>query len=322
MSSRFMLGLITAVLLITVFIPGCVIEESNEEKPSDDELLPITVVDDMGDSITISKWPEKIVSLSASATEILYALHLGDKIVGVDSGSDYPSESKNHKVVFDGFTSTLNTEELISLDPDLVILHNLLDNSENARKAIRSNGFNLLVLDPVVIDDVLDNILLMGEVTNRHSEAKTLTDSLGKRIDEVKEAGLAINSTSRPKVLYVIYYDGASNPWVSGKHTLVDDQIGKAGGMNAVSGMDGNFEVNLETIIDEDPDIILTSQSSTWPTVSRSKILEDPVLKTVNAVKNGHVYDIDGDTTDRPGPRSVDGLEEINKIITNMMAGR
>jgi iron complex transport system substrate-binding protein len=78
-------------------------------------------------------------------------------------------------------------------------------------------------------------------------------------------------------------------------------------------------QIGLETIIAEDPDIIITSQSTTWPTQSRRALLDDDTLKDVSAIKNQKVFDIDGDMVDRPGPRMVDGLEEMNGHVEDFV---
>jgi iron complex transport system substrate-binding protein len=234
--SIFMIGIAVTVLLVTIILPGCIYDDDNDKKKkSETPGLPITVVDDMGRSITIYEYPERIVSMAPSTTEILYELNLGDKIVGVDSASNYPEEAKNHEVVFT--YQVLDEEKLVEIDPDLVILNHRLDLSEVARDAIEGYGYNLIILNPVVVEDVLDNIELIGKVTNRVEEADTLIDAMQTRIDDVVETTQSsIGEISN--VLYVLYYDGSADPWVAGEKTYVDDIISKAGGRNIISGSD------------------------------------------------------------------------------------
>jgi iron complex transport system substrate-binding protein len=313
-------GLLVLTIIIVAILPGCL--HDTDEGEVDDvpgDLLPITVVDDVGNNITITKYPERIVSLSASITEILYELNMGDKITAVDSASNYPADAQDKEVIFDGFDG-LNVEKFVEHNPDLVFLHHKLDLYETWRNKIWDLGYDIVILDPVQIEDVLDNINLIGKVTNRTEEAKTLMDSLESRIDSVEESAHQQAGETKIKVLYVVWYGGADQgePWVSGRDTYADDMIEKAGGMNMVTSFEGYEQISPEKIISNDPDIIICSQNSEFPTETREIILADTIFKSTSAVKNGHVYDIDGDTIDRPGPRIVDGLESMFDLLSEV----
>jgi iron complex transport system substrate-binding protein len=122
----------------------------------------------------------------------------------------------------------------------------------------------------------------------------------------------------------VIWYGGSDpgtgggDPWVSGKHNFINDLIVKSGGINIINDFEGNNPVNLEIIVSEDPDVIICSQSETWPSMTRELILSDPIFSTITAVKENRVYDINADTTERPGPRLVDGLETMQDLILGL----
>ncbi|UCH88810.1 MAG: ABC transporter substrate-binding protein [Thermoplasmata archaeon] len=307
-----MLGMVLAVVLTLVITPGCIIDEDE----FDPEAETLTVFDDMGNNVTVEKYPMRIASLSPSATEILYALDVGDRIVGIDSASNYPSEASNHEVVFT-YTG-LNNEKLVEVNPDLVILNHNLDLSGNARSKIKEFGYSLVILNPVIIEDVLDNIELIGKLTGRDSEAKVLMDTMEDKIDEIEAKGLEHSSQTTTKVLYVVDYDGSDDPWVACENTYVDDIITKAGGMNIISGYEGFIQVSLETIVDENPDIIICSQNDAFPTPTRETILADPVLKELDAVEAGEIYDVNADIVERPGPRITEGLEFFYQHISDL----
>jgi iron complex transport system substrate-binding protein len=305
-------GIIITIIVIIAVIPGCIVTDETEEVP-EGELLPITVVDDTGENITIYKYPERIASLSPSSTEILYELGVGDDIVAVDSASNYPVEALNKTVVF-SYTGILE-EEFLNSDPDLVIMSHRLDLSEVSRDWMREKDYKLVILDPVEIEDVMDNILLLGKLVGREDKAKTLANTMESRIDAVEEKGLELSKEKTVKVLYVIYYDGTDNPWVGGRDTYIDDIIYKSGGRNIITGFEGNMQVSSETIIDAEPDLIICSQNDAFPTPSKKSIEEGAALKSLDAVKNGNVVEINADLVDRPGPRIVDGLETFQGFL-------
>jgi iron complex transport system substrate-binding protein len=317
MISKFKIGLIIAVLFIMTFLPGCVIEDSAEEEVPDDELLPITIVDDMGDSITITKWPERIVSLSPSITEILFEIGLGDKIVATDEASNYPEKAKDIKKVDSAYTGL--HEDFALTDPDMVFINYNMDHDLEVKDRCELLGFTIIRFDPEFIEDIMDNIDTIGKVTNTASEAKTLRNAMESRVDEVEKKGNELEPSSKIKVLYVLYYDGETDPWVGGRDCIADDFISKSGGINIISGVEGYNVVSLETIVGENPDIIICSQDQQFPTETKNKILTDPALSTITAVKNSDVYEVDSDTIDRPGPRMVDGLEKVQEHIFTVM---
>jgi iron complex transport system substrate-binding protein len=274
------------------------------------------IKDDLGDNVRVPKKIEKIISLASSITEILYSLNMGDKIVGRDSGSNYPSDANKIEVVatFEG----IDLEKVLAKDPDIIIMDKTLDLSENNYQKMVDYGLSVFRVYPKNMQDVLDNIELIGKVVDNKGTAKALVSDLETRIDTVRTRGDAF--TTNPKVLHVIYYGGpeAGSPWVGSTSTISGDLISIAGGDVVVKDGQGfSLQRSVEQIIGYNPDIIFTSQDNTWPTPSREAILNDDALENVNAVKNGKVIDINADLVDRPGPRLVDGLELISNYISS-----
>jgi iron complex transport system substrate-binding protein len=275
--------------------------------------------DDSGTTVKVPKKIETIISLSSSITEILYELELGSKIVGIDSGSNYPPEVKKIDVVmtFEG----VDIEKILAKDPDLIIMDKTLDLSEKNYDKMTSFGMNVFRVYPKNLDDILDNIVLLGEITATSNKASEIVISLQERIDTVKTRGAAISDSTSPKVLHVVYYDGASSPWVHTSSTFSGDLISIAGGDVVMKDSSGfSIQITVEELISKDPDIIFTSQDDTWPTPSRDSILNDDLLDSVSAVKNDYVLDLNADLVDRPGPRMIDGLELISNHISNYIS--
>ena len=275
--------------------------------------------DDSGIIVKVPKKIDTIISLSSSITEILYELELGNNIIGRDSGSNYPPEAQKIDVVmtFEG----VDIEKMLVKDPDLIIMDKTLDLSEKNYDKMTSFGMNVFRVYPKKLDDILDNIELLGEISSTSEKATELINSLQERIDAVKTRGAAISDSDRPTVLHVVYYDGSSSPWVHTSSTFSGDLVSLAGGNVMVKDNSGfSIQITIEELISKDPDIIFTSQDETWPTPSRDSILNDSLLDSVSAVKNGYVLDLNADLVDRPGPRMIDGLELIANHISKYIS--
>lgn len=308
---RYALVLLFAVAVITVSFAGCL---DPEEEEGD-----ITYIDQVGNVVTLSGTPEKIVSLAPSITEILFELGIGDRVVGRDDSSDYPAATADIEIVTSFLD--LDLEVVIYADPDIVLMDKTLDMSGNWYDALKGAEIPVYQVFPQSLDEVLEQITLIGEVCGVEDKATEVTDGLKDRIDAITNVTDGIDDGDKPDVLFVIYYGIGSDPWVGTDHTFSGDLIAKAGGNNIISDDGGiGIQVSLEVVILEDPDIIFTSQSAAWPTESRQQILDDEALEDVAAVKNGAVYDVNGDLTDRTGPRLVDGLELLYDYISQVGA--
>jgi iron complex transport system substrate-binding protein len=307
--------IIILIILFAGSLAGC-INNSNNTVPKDDYKV---ITDSIGDQVRVPVKIDKIISLAASITEILFSLDLGDKIVGRDSGSNYPKgEIENIEIVstFEG----INLEKILAAEPDIVLLDKTLDMSDTNYNKLTENGLTVFRVYPQKLVDVIEDIKLLGEVTGRKSIANNLASQLQTRINTVRTRGETISNPDQPKVLYVIYYDGTSSPWVGTTSTISGDLITIAGGDVAVEDSTGfSIQITIEQLIDLNPDIIFTSQDETWPTPSKDSILNDDALSNVDAVKSGHVSDVNADLVDRPGPRLVDGLELVSGQITSIL---
>jgi iron complex transport system substrate-binding protein len=301
---------IIVLLLISNLIAGCI--EENESPP----VNPVYITDDTGKNVSVPGNVDKIISLAPSVTEILFSLDLGDKIVGIDSGSNYPPETKDIEIVstYEG----VDIEKIISKEPDIIFMDKTLDLSETNYNQLLSYNLVVFRVYPTTLQDVLDDILLIGEVTKNELKANELVDDLTSRINNVKTRGDLISEPNRPTILHVFYFDGATSPWVGTSSTFSGDLIEIAGGDVAVNDNQGfSIQITVERMIELDPDIIFTSQDETWPTPTRESIVKDDTFKGLKAVKNDRIIDVNADLVDRSGPRLVDGLELFSQYITS-----
>jgi iron complex transport system substrate-binding protein len=270
----------------------------------------VTVTDDFGETVTIRGTPQRIVSLAPSNTEILYALDLDDRVVGVTDYCNYPPEAASKPRV--GGYSTVNIEKVIAAEPDLVIA--ALGNTEDVVNRLRSLGLTVVSLNPLTIEDVLHDIELVGVVTGQEEEASTLAEELRARVEAVTAKTETLEE--KPSVTHVVWYDPI---WVSGQDTFQDEVIRMSGGVNVFDQVYGWGIISLEEFIVTDPDYILVSSGDGMGERGRDIVydyfMNEPRLQELTAVREGHVYVIDADAVSRGGPRIVDALEEMAAII-------
>jgi len=268
---------------------------------------PGTYTDDMGREISIDKMPERIVSHVPPITEILFALGLGEKVVGVSDYCDYPEEAKLKASVGDYYNPSI--ERIVDLDPDLV----LTDGHSETVKQLDSLGIALLVLDPTDFEGIYRDIELLGKVTGAESNAEQVIDDMKKEISDVLEK---VKDAPRISVFYIIDATDLNNPWTAGPGSFVDSLIGMAGGENVAGKAPGPWvQLSIEQIVSSDPEIIILPAAHGTVFTSPDVLKEHPVWREVSAVKQDNIYSIDGDLVDGYGPRIVQGLKEIARII-------
>jgi len=264
-----------------------------------------TVTDDSGTTITIHGEPQRIVSLAPANTEILFALGLGDKVVGVTDYCNYPPEAKTKPSI--GGYSTVSVEKVIALKPDLIVAS--YGNGADVVNQLVALNRTVIVLNPANTSGVLNDITMVGYATGTDDNATMLVTSLQARIDAVEENASAM--TVHPEVAQVVWNDPL---YVSGNGTFQDELITMAGGTNAFSGKPYWATVSAEEFVAADPDILIVNSGTGMGGSEDSIALaleNDTRFANVAAIKNHHVYVIDSDTVDRGGPRIVDAFEII-----------
>lgn len=275
----------------------------------------MVVVDDLGREVIIDKPPERIASMAPSATEILFALGVGDKVVGVTDACDYPPEAEEIEKVGGAFG--YDVEKIVELNPDLVVMDRYLDlyPPGDWLSKLEEVGLKTVVLYAKSFDDVFHDIKLVGNATLSQENATELVDSLEQRVKAVTDKVKDLTEDERPRVFATGYYDGESDPWTSGYGTFGDDIIKKAGGINVAGIKSGYFQMDLEAVIWANPEIVIVIEDYKWPTPTYDALLRDNRLSIINAMENDAVYKVDANLMSRPGPRLVDGLEETAEIL-------
>ncbi len=277
--------------------------------------FPLWVVDGFGRNVTIDRLPTKIVSLSPSNTEVLFAVGAGSRVVGVTRYCDYPPEvlgrvGDGSLVVVGGFVDP-NVEVIVSLEPDLVLASG--DLQLDVVSNLEAKGLTVVALYPRTVEDVVSDVRLAGRIVGSSDKAERLADSMAARIAAVVEG--VERTIERPRVYYEVWYD----PLMSvGPGTYLNDLIEMAGGVNIFADSKAPYPiVNPETIIEADPEIIIVAKGYMGLALeeTRSEIRDRPGWGAISAVRNDKVYEVDEDTLYRHGPRIVDGLEVLARII-------
>jgi len=266
-----------------------------------------TFTDDAGRQVSISKTPERIVSHVPPITETLFALGLGDRLVGVSDYCDYPEEAKSKPSVGNYYNPSI--ESIVALEPDLV----LTDGHSDSIKQLDELEITYLVVDPKDVDDIFESIELLGRATGIEGAARKLIDDMKREIESVQEQ---VKDASGVRVIYLIDATDLTNPWTAGPGSFVDHLINMAGGENIAARAIGAWvQISIEEIVNADPEvIILPGKHGTAFTVP--EVLENnPAWRETTAVKEGNIYVIDGDLVDGYGPRIVQGLQELARII-------
>ena len=258
------------------------------------------VFDDLGRLVAINGTPQRIISLAPSNTEILFALGLGDKVVGVTDWCDYPPEALDKEKV--GGYATPNIEKIVALNPDLVLV--AYGTPMDVINNLVGLGLTVFGIKTTDLDDLLNDIRRVGEITDKEVEAQTLTSEMANKIQTVTNQTQELEQRSR--VFYIVWHDPL---WTAGSGTFIDELIEKAGGVNIFGNVTGYPMVSIEDVLARNPEIIIASE---W---SYDWAMNATELASTNASQTGRIYTLDDNLIQRPGPRLVEGLEWFAHFI-------
>lgn len=251
---------------------------------------------------------ERIISLMPSNTEILYALGMGDEMVGVSTVDDYP-KAVEHVEKFDAMQ--LNYETLLKAKPTLIFAHESMTSQEKLLKRLSDKGIKVVtVKDAQSFDEMYASIDQIGKAVHKEKEADQLEAKIKEDIKQVIDK--YHKKLSGKKVLVEV--SPAPEIYTGGKGTMFDDMIHQLGSANVFHDINGWQPVNSEAIIKRNPDVIIAT-SDLSDEVYKASVEKRGGFSNLNAVKHGAVYTIDTDAISRPGPRIAQGLKELAETI-------
>ncbi|MEF3302773.1 ABC transporter substrate-binding protein [Paenibacillus sp. GYB003] len=263
-------------------------------------VYPLTVKDSSGKEFTFAKAPERIVSLSPTETEVLFALGLGDKIVGVSNLDDYPEEAKS-KPKMGNLQG--NPEAIIAANPDIVFAG--LSLNKNSVAKLNELKLNLFQTNPKTIDEAMERILLFGRITDKQEQAEKVVAQMQKEKQQVVDALKGLKPEQKKKV-YIEFSPG----WTVGKGEFLDDMITLAGGVNVASDLQGWKQISEEKVIQQNPDVIFFAKAV--PDLEKT-IRGRSGWDKIAAIQANKVIALDDNLLSRPGPRITKALADMAK---------
>lgn len=294
-----------AAVLVCASFTACGVNDKQTNAAA--EKFEVTVTDSSNHITTLTKKPERIVSLAPSTSEIVAALGAEAKLVGITEYCSFPEEIQDSAKV--GGTSTPNLEKIIELKPDLVLA------STHVPKEIVTKLRDLKI--PTVFLNENDNFggtyLAITEIANLIGEKekgeKLVNDMKAKKDAIVSAVDKELEGKERPTIYFTNSF-GENGDYAAGGDTFVSEILELAGGKNIAKDVKG-WVYSKEKLVEKNPEIIIVPSGMDL----KKQLSETPVYKDLDAVKNGKVYEVNGDKISRQGPRVVEALEEVAKAI-------
>ena len=308
--------LILTIVSLAFLLAGCAPALTATPTPSQPlptpvpTATPISLTDGLKRAVSLPAPAQRIVSLAPSNTEILFAIGGGSQVVGRDSFSDYPAEAKSVADI-GGSTGNYNTEAIVALHPDLILAGEI--NPPELVASLQQLGLTVYFLpNPTGLDGLYANLGTVGSLTGHSAQAAALVSSLQARVAAV-DAKVA-TAASHPSVYYELDGTDPTKPYTAGPGTFVDLLIARAGGTNFGAQLKEQWaQISLEQLVVGNPSIVILGDSAYG--VTPASFASRPALDQLAAVKANQVYPFDDNLVSRPGPRLVDGLEALAKLI-------
>ena len=268
-------------------------------------LAPRTFVDDLSRKVYLAKAPARVVSLAPSITEILFAIGLQDRIVGVTQFCDYPPEARRKPKV--GYAQP-NLESLVALQPDLVLAPREFMRADLISK-LEQLKIPVFILDAKTVEDIASHIQLVGRMLGTSDSADRVAVELRRRLSELKAR---TERLPKPRVLYVLN----SQPLITvGPGSFVHHVIESAGGTNVAEHAASPYpRLSIEEVIKRDPEVILFPVGSLEGIPASEQQLWRR-WSTLSAVKREQFHQVSSDLLNRPGPRILEGVETLARIL-------
>ena len=283
---------------------------SSPASPTPAPAFPVSLTDDEGMTVMLDARPETIVALTPAATETLFAIGAGDRVVATDDGSDYPPEARPLPDV--ATFAAVDVEKVIGLDPDLVIAGGLGFTPADAITKLRSLGVPVLVVYAQSIEAVSKDIELLGDATGQSAQADALAGSMRTEMDAIASAAsaAATASGSRPRVFYDVGYLAETGQIYGPAEGSFLEQMVALLGVDVITADPTTYEIPLETLIERDPQVIIVGVNALYqPTPA--EIAKRNGWGVLTAVKNGDIRPVNDTEITRPGPRLPMGLRNL-----------
>ncbi len=261
---------------------------------------PYSVTDDLGFEVTLSAEPMRVVAMIPSHTETLCAINACDKLVGVDTYSNFPARVNELPKLGSAFEP--NLEAIVALQPDLV----LVDESSDLAQALRQVGIPVYAGTAQTFDEVFEKFAVLGELVGRETEAALLTGRVQGSIRATSERAAQLKPT-------LVYFEIDPTPYSVGPESFIGVLLSRAGGANIVEESLGDFpQLDPEYIVSADPEVVIVSERDA------GSLPERPGWAGIAAVQNGRVVSTTralDDAISRPGPRLAEAVRFFARAL-------
>ena len=324
--------LLSIVLVLSVVLAACApattvepeIEIKNAEEPTEipptaveteeptlePESVAIALEDDLGVEVVLEEPAQKIISITPSMTEILFAIGAGDRLIGRDSNSTYP-EAAVEVVDLGGMWDGIPVEDILAMEPDLILAGEIY--SADAIAELRDLGLTVFwQANPKDFDGLYGNIRDLAVLTGMEDQAEDLITGLNGRVAALDEK--LIDVEEMPLVFYELDASEPATPWTAGYGNHISHIINRAKATNIGDVLEGEWvQISSEELVAQNPDVILLADSPYGVTVE--SVAERAGWCNIKAVVDGEVYPFDPFYLSVPGPRLVDGYEQVAAIL-------
>jgi iron complex transport system substrate-binding protein len=300
---RLALGVVTLFFLLVACTTDSSTAPSVAPSSAASSTFPLTITDDDGTSVTIEQAPQRIVTYAPSMTEIVFALGGGDRIVGVAGAfDDYPPEAQDIEEVGGAgdFGVDPNIEKVVSLEPDLFLT---IAGGDTWKKQLRDLDVPVVTFNATDFADLLDDIDSIGQVIGAGTEAESLAQQMQATADEVTHEA---EEQGRVTCFFEVYDPPLTTV---GPNTFIFDLLERAGCDPVTASAKSDYpEWSVDELVAESPQVYVATPESAK---SVAAIARRPGFADIRAVELGNVVLIDSDLVTRPGPRVVEGLQQL-----------
>ena len=271
----------------------------------------LEVTDMTGRTVALDAPAKRVVAITAANVEVLYALGAGDTLVGRGEYCNYPEEALNAPAVKSG--AELNVEEVLALQPDLVIMDTMAQTTEQVA-ALENAGLKVIITKEDGIAGVYEAIALIGKAVGKDAEADKLVADMKAAFDEI-----AAKAENTGKTVYFEISPLQWGLWTAGKGTFMDEIANLCGLTNVFADVDGWASVSEEQVLQRNPDYIVTTSAyyGEGPTPVE-EIKGRAGWNQVTAVVEDHVFNADNDAITRPGPRLVEAAQALLDFVSGV----
>ncbi|MCP8618111.1 ABC transporter substrate-binding protein [Salirhabdus salicampi] len=303
---KFLFLSLVAIMMFALVACGNEADNENVQNNDHEDEVPssVTLTDDTGTEVTIEGDVDRIISLIPSTTEMVFALGLGDKVVGVSEFDNFPAEVTDIEKVI-GMEA--DVEKIVELEPDLVLADII---NGDAITQLREQGLTVFAIESNNLEEVFEDITSIGELTGASEKAEAVVSDMKETRDNVVATIEGVPADERKTV----YIETGEGFYSIGSGTFMANLLSIAGGENIFADQEGWLQASEESVLEENPDVIFITYGAYMDDAVGS-VLNRANWENITAIQEEQVYELTSDLVSRPGPRVVEGLREMAEYL-------